>query len=1110
MGHVAILRDGTPIRTLLLDVLVFDVEGFLVGFKAPGMLNEHYLYFRKFDFKKSDRNDDVEGYYDKSIYYQYIQKTDSSVTIKDLKKFDFKNYLATVGEEITVTRVDFRAPFNYFYNYLEYTFNLQPTSDNQGVRNYLKPIFENSRIIDYEIDVMGLNGNTLPNSQSANAGGYFYNKNFGDFVNTLTLHTEIQKRELKKIVSHIIFRIRLLIKDVFPVIAENTHFFDKELDVANGIIDYDDPTLGFTELEKLLFDLKKSWGYYYGPVPGLPLPHRDGFDALFTSASTYNDYQIYYSGLVNFYEKCMATGNLSYYPSDKKLQYLLEILPPTALGTLPYSLIIGKIKNYLATNLTEENQQFLVKLVLSISSSRANDFLDFLLEKDNFIKTNFEFFYDVLTDARLQRISFVNWFTDGQTNKMYFAKAVYELWKVSKYNFEFIPNGVTPILSTPEFQGIDPNTYFYANPSEYIKDNVLEFVVSKLALIGNELSGYEIKFNSTISNDKISIIRITDKQTLVSTPLGLMPTNPEPDVTEFGKFHFYHPVALMGYEPNLELAISMKPIIPAFLFHYVEEFDRLADFDAAISLAVEITVDALLIYFTGGASVLNDLRYLRYTTNLGEAMTGPVSAMNAVEVWRGLNVADQAYTMTASSLAHINNYLITTENNPAKREILKRNQGFFLSLLVAQSGRTIYSTARASESASEVLRLIDQLPSGVAHGLSAEHILLLEAVSGQRTVAITTFGNRLTVLDEGAGFAAKYNNVFDPAKKMLFWKSFNGLPDETLSLLNAGENGVFMDNWLILAERNIAESKDMTFFTRQHYVDAMIRFHDESLIKDVLLQPLTPGQRLAFLERFGITDPIDAIGFNKIKNSQSRLELIKERLQNFNQGANQLDLLEIKAITTSQVDDLLVELLVYKVRFSLKELNTLFKNSVNKEIIAINELRDIQNGIINGVDIKAGWSNALKDKFQFRNKLFVEIKSYNGNTLNSTVIERYLSGNKTPQKFFNNVNPLPHNFIDFNSYDDFIKFSKRALDLEDIPRVNDTELKFIYNFITNHWNNGNRFVIELKSSLDICSSCQGYLMYLQKLGAKYGKQIDFKIVSHPEATNTHTLIEVIQ
>ena len=68
-------------------------------------------------------------------------------------------------------------------------------------------------------------------------------------------------------------------------------------------------------------------------------------------------------------------------------------------------------------------------------------------------------------------------------------------------------------------------------------------------------------------------------------------------------------------------------------------------------------------------------------------------------------------------------------------------------------------------------------------------------------------------------------------------------------------------------------------------------------------------------------------------------------------------------------------------------------------------------------------------------------------------------------------------------------------------RNNDTELKYIFDFLANHWNSGDKFVITAKSTLYTCTSCQGYLGYLQLLAEKHGKSITFKIVSNPKATS---------
>ncbi|WP_026715323.1 hypothetical protein [Flavobacterium daejeonense] len=861
MTTIAILRDGTPIRIHLFDNPIFDVDGFLVQFTHSGVEPEIYRYYQHSEFKVSDRkNSDLSGYYNETIFKNYIQNIEPVPVLRDtLIKYNFEKVLATENEEITVTTIDFNEPYEYFYNSKEYTFNLKRSPDQKRVANYLQPIMENLKIIDYKINVDGVNGITTLNNQSATPGGAFYRKNFGDFVNSWTI-SDIQKSEFKKLMSLIVFEIRQIVRDIIPIIAANTHLFDKESDVANGIIDYNDITNGLTDIEKLLFDIKRGWGYYYDtPLEDYPRPLKDDFDAQFTTFSILEDYYDYYTSLINFYNKCYSIKGLSYYPSDKKFQYLLEILSPSALGVLPYSYIINAIKGLLSRKLDEDDQRFLVRLVISIKETHANDFLDFLLE-DNEQQTNFQTIYESLTDARLERYSFVNWFVDEQPNRKYFAFALFELWKVSKYNLNYIRPGIVVPDVFPNFKGIDPENYFYINKNEYNEKNWLTFIPSSTELITTTAQYFE----SSLVEKKIAINKIS--KTDINIEHG---GYHDRNVAAFGSFHLYQQISFSGFKANLDLAIPTTATVPAFLFHFIQEYDELADFDAAVSLAINLTVDVLLAYFAGGANVLADLQYLKYTTKIGQALTGGLEASEAVVVWRGLEVGSEVFTLTAGSLTQINTYLITTENDADKRKILEGYQNILLSLLFIGAGASLTARAHAAREAERVLDLIDVLPSGVAHGLTTDMMNLLTTLKGEKTVAISTFGNRLNTLDLGGAtntIFSKYNTVFTDAQKMKFWNDFQHIEDPAFwKLLNSGKgvdnvlNGKYIDNWISLSERGLVEAKFTDYICVQRRTDGLIRFVDESTIKPVL-GTLSYERKLTFLDTFG---DIDTTNFAK-------------------------------------------------------------------------------------------------------------------------------------------------------------------------------------------------------------------------------------------------------
>ncbi|MCR4030723.1 MULTISPECIES: hypothetical protein [Flavobacterium] len=848
MTTTAILKDGTPVRIHLFEKPAFDVEGFLVGFTLSSLNSEEYRYYQQSEFKREDRKKpNLSGYYDKTMFLKYIQNVEPVPTLDKLVKYNFERVLATEGEEITVTSIDFEEPYDYFYNEKKYTFNLQNTIDNRGVRNYLKPIVEDFRTVDYKINTDGANAVIVLNNQSALPGGYFYKKNLGDFINTWSI-TNTQKTLIKKTMGLIIFKIREINRDIIPLIASNTHFFEKEQDVANGIIDYND----FTDLEKLLFNFKRTWGYYYDtPLNGLPRPYKDSFEALFSNSSTLEDYQSYLSSLQNFYQICNKTKNLAYYPADEKVEYLLKILSPSALNVIPYELIIKCIKQYLKFNLSQEDQRVLVKLVISIKLSHANDFLDFLLEKENGAETNFQVIYDTLTDARLERYPFVNWFVNEQPNRMYFAFAIYELWKISKYNLDYIRPGIVIPHPWPYYKGVDPDNYFNVNPQEFSEKNFLTFILSS----DQQIVTSQQRFESSLNDKKIDITKISKQD----TNTGYY-NQPKIGPEHFGSFHLYQQISFCGYESNLDLRIPTSATLPAFLFHFIEEYDRLADFDAGVALAANLTVDALLIYFTGGTSILKDLQYLKYTTKIGRALAGGIESTEAIEIWQGFKGTADIFTLTASSLMHINQYLITTENNEQKRKILEGCQKIFLSLTFLGVGLSVAAQAHAVSEAGKVLDLIEALPSGVAHGLAPEMINLLTTLKGNKDVTLSLFGNKLNTLDLGDAtnyILIKYNSVFTDAQRLKFLKDFQDIDDLAFwRLLNNGRNasgirdGSFIDNWISLSERGLEEAKITTYICNQRRTDALIRYVDEPITKPVI-NNLSYEKRLAFINNNG-------------------------------------------------------------------------------------------------------------------------------------------------------------------------------------------------------------------------------------------------------------------
>jgi len=85
-----------------------------------------------------------------------------------------------------------------------------------------------------------------------------------------------------------------------------------------------------------------------------------------------------------------------------------------------------------------------------------------------------------------------------------------------------------------------------------------------------------------------------------------------------------------------------------------------------------------------------------------------------------------------------------------------------------------------------------------------------------------------------------------------------------------------------------------------------------------------------------------------------------------------------------------------------------------------------------------------------------------------------------------------------------------ALDDVGTPRINDTEVKFLFNFFENHYNKGNKFVIEIESTLYTCTSCQKYLQVAQELAESQGKILEIKFIAHKKAKTMEALKDLIK
>lgn len=142
-------------------------------------------------------------------------------------------------------------------------------------------------------------------------------------------------------------------------------------------------------------------------------------------------------------------------------------------------------------------------------------------------------------------------------------------------------------------------------------------------------------------------------------------------------------------------------------------------------------------------------------------------------------------------------------------------------------------------------------------------------------------------------------------------------------------------------------------------------------------------------------------------------------------------------------------------------------------------------------------------EFKGANKLNVGIQPILNNNPAAVINEKYLSG-----KNGNVVYILGNTLSGFTEPTDlelFRLFTRKAFATK--VRENDTEVKFIFNFLANHWHKGDKFVISIDSTIYPCASCQNFLVYLWELARQEGKVIELNVVGDKRVTGVKKIEE---
>ncbi|WP_298515768.1 hypothetical protein [uncultured Kordia sp.] len=812
-----IIYNGFAVRTIsdrydISNDMVMGSSGVLLRFKIGTL---EYEYFSASDFNSKDIKDKTyeSGYYLKSSFTQYKRgslklnalkndETESGFTHKfpvilSYEETGWGFELAKQDDTVTFKRVD-QDPLSHYFTNRIYSFTIPPDSDFKKYRRTDQ--FPNAT-------------STLETKPFSNtATGRFYAKNFADHLSTqewIDLPDELEsdyviikfdsdeespigsKKLFAKTMCHICFKIYWIQREVIGKLAINdietikVAIYQKYANSNNT--QYDNLPI----IDRVIGELLKDWGYLYDSVPAIDA------SVVLPTVPNLKEFARYRAILANFYDNLRYNDENTLFPvntsgdpvdedgdvitteqdSDRRVKYLYSSLF-SDLKLIPIDQRIEMLDRFMKMDeIDQDNEEEIdevdiLYLLASITTySEANKMLDFLLKIRDGNKTNFEVLYYLMDDQRLDRIVIIQWFVDEDNNRQHFINALHKIWKISKYNFFHVPAGV-PVnddgMSTEAFFLDESSTGGARYYAQYDDDGniisgaepVLEFETIKSEENGNiyfKSLSTKVTYTPKSELDK-EIITINKKST--TTYLNAFSQTGIQELTTasvYGDYHIYQPICVIGYEADLELTIPSHEPIPAFLFFYAEEFDRLKNIDAAISFAVEVIIEIGLFFATGGAGALRHLRHLKHITKINKVRQGTVTGTEAVLFWRGIESGAEVTAVTAGMFSSFFNYQATTTNDPDLAALNKKLSYCFLGLTLASAGKAIFSRRRAVKSADDVLKEIDNLSSqGIPNQLPTEVLDVMLTVGNKITVRATQMIN-----DLAADFPQLANKLLD-------------------------------------------------------------------------------------------------------------------------------------------------------------------------------------------------------------------------------------------------------------------------------------------------------------------------------------------------------------
>lgn len=828
------------------------------------------------------------GFCPEKVYKDYKNLRISFKEFIERSDYWFSGFeYAKNDDEITINRLDFSDPSKYYMD-KSYTFII---SDIDKIRFDDPDTYpENKSVLEKPVDLLQKDS------------GKFYSKNI-EIVNNLV---NDEKKLYTELITYISLDIRLIFDEI---ILEGKLTRQSYGDIYNSTEDKfkNNNSTNFDKLpviDQLIGILIKDWGL----IASLDATN------IFQDKNL-NYIQTYLEGIRSFYSVLKSAEESVYFGYDihgnpldfngnpitsdginvdgqiihisqeakdraddeRRVAFLLKYLPVEALNVFSYDQRLNLIKDILKLKyLPQENastftQNNVIKIINSFANtSEADKFLNFLLEKNDGARINFENLYFKFDDGRPERYPVVSWFVEEATNRMYYIYTLYNMWKVSKFNFYsqgpsmFRGINLECFFLKPEGRKYYPH-YDNVKKQTIGSQPVLNFSVTNEGNNGIDFSSQEYEPRQNLEN---GLVAIDEKITKVTYNVYSTHDNNQ-NINEskhlFGNYHIYQSISLIGYKGSFELFVPEATPIPAFLFYYAKDFEKLKQFDAALSLGIQLTIDFALFFAFGGATVFRHLEYLKYTTRIYEVFKGTATGAEVVLFYKGTSVATELATLSAGTMSSFMNYLSETA-------LTEDDKKFYAKVSIYLLSATFIGGYLSGVARNKVNALVEEIVTHPSYAKFAQEFPdISKLISDTKGISVAEMADfRSKYIADRPNLRVIFDNSFNEELKVAFSKEYGNLTDlKVWDELNLAENS--LSNFKKLYDGKIIDRQFASVIKSDADVAAILKHYAETEIRNVL-EGWDFNTRWTLLKKVGQNDTV----FNAYKADTDLLKAWKD------------------------------------------------------------------------------------------------------------------------------------------------------------------------------------------------------------------------------------------